>query len=195
MFESAYLSSAALTSDVASIVTAPYIRLAKQPYSSSSTILFEPSSTPVSSTYKAIRHRYNAVAVITVVTLLAEGLNIVIAGVPYATGETWMQFSVSAYMSIAILGIMIIVVAFVIFSRTYEPRMPRTPGTLGAVMSYISGSRMLDDFQGTEVLDVWTRNRMIRQRGKKYEFKETVRKDGKYAWTVDETPGPPMYHS
>ena len=123
------------------------------------------------------------------------GLNIVISGVPYATGQTRMQFLVSTYMSIAILGIMIIVASLVVFSRTREPRIPRKPDTLGAVLSYMSGSRMIDDFAGLEYLDDDSRSRVVRQLGKKYEFNEMIRRDGKFGWTIDDNLGRPLYHS
>ena len=50
------------------------------------------------------------------------------------------QFLVSTYTSLAIPGIIIIVAGIVIFSRFREPCLPRRPDTLGAVMSYLSGS-------------------------------------------------------
>ena len=62
-------------------------------------------------------------------------------------------------------------------------------------MSYMSGSRVLDDLTGMECLDESTRDRAVEQMGKTYEFRETVRRDGKFAWTVDDSPGQPLYHS
>lgn len=152
-----------------------------------------PTSTPISSTIRMLRHRYFLASIITALTLAAEGLNVVISGVPYANGQRYIQFVISAYMSMAILGVMIIVTATIILLRFREPKIPREPRTLGAVMSYLCSSRMLDDFEGTECLDERTRDQRIRSWCKKYEFTETVRRDGKLAWTIDEAPDRPRF--
>ncbi|KAK4550079.1 hypothetical protein LTR36_003046 [Oleoguttula mirabilis] len=176
-------------------IMAPYIRLAKRPSSAGSTILFTPSNTPVLSTVTAVQQRYFFVAAVTCVTLGAEALNIVISGVPYGTGQTWLQFLVSAYISIGVLSIMIIVVVMVLLARRTEPRIPRKPETLGAVMSYMAGSRLLDDFDGLDGQDNDTRDRRVRLLKKKYIFKEMTRRDGEYAWTVDEDSARLSYRS
>lgn len=165
---------------------APYIRLSKGPSKPRSTILFTPSNTPLLSTVTTVRHGYFFVAAITCVTLLGEALNILISGVPYGTGQTWLQFLISTYASMGILGIMIIVITVVIIKRRSEPKIPRKPDTLGGVMSYMSGSRLVDDFEGAEWQDEQTRDRSIIDLRKQYEFKEKIRRDGKVAWTVDD---------
>ena len=81
---------------------APYIRMHKRATSPRSSILFTATSTPLLSTFKALRHRYFFTSAITLVALLAEALNIVIAGVPYATGETWLQFLRDLTPSVAV---------------------------------------------------------------------------------------------
>ncbi|EMC94978.1 hypothetical protein BAUCODRAFT_149017 [Baudoinia panamericana UAMH 10762] len=168
------------------VIMAPYKRLAKRACPPRSTILFTPHNTPFVSTFTTLWHGYVFSSLVTAVTLTAEALNIVISGVPYATGETWMQFLISAYMSLVILGIMIVVVVMVIASRLQEPAMPRKPDTLGSVMSYLCGSKCLDDFEGAEWHDERTRDWRIRLLGKSYAFRETTRpRDGKLAWTVD----------
>ena len=177
------------------MVMAPYIRLSRGPSSPRSTILFKPSSTPISSTWKALRSGYILVTVITLITLLAEGLNLTISGVPYASGQTWQQFIVSTYISLAVLATMIITSTLVILFRFREPQIPPKPDTLGAVMSYMSGSRMLDDFASMEYTDSGARDRSISQAGKRYDFKEGFRIDGKVAWKVDETLKHSSYYS
>ena len=168
------------------MVMTPYIRLSHRPSSPASTILLTPTSTPITSTLRSLHHRYFFAASITLLTLFAEALNIVISGVPYASGQTLKQFLVSSYMSLAILGLMLLVSVGMIVRRFWEPEIPRKPNTLGGVMSYLCSSRMLDDFEGTEGLDERTMRARFRGLGKKYEFCETVRRDGKLAWTVDE---------
>ncbi|KAK5116293.1 hypothetical protein LTR85_009265 [Meristemomyces frigidus] len=183
------------TTEQSATIMAPYIRLAKRPSSATSTILFAPSNTPVMSTVTALYHRYFFIAAVTGTTFCAEALNIVISGVPYAAGQTWLQFLVSAYISIGVLSVMILVVALVIFSRRAEPKIPRKPDTLGAVMSYMAGSRMLDDFDGLNGQGDDNRDRRVRLLRKKYVFKKMTRRDGKYAWTVDEDSARLSYRS
>lgn len=151
------------------------------------------TSTPISSTVRTLLDRYFLVSAITIVTLAAEGLNIVISGIPYANGQMHVQLIVSTYISIAILGLMIIVTAAIIILRFREPKIPRKPATLGAVMSYLCSSRMLDDFEGTECLDERSRDQRVRSWCKKYEFTETVRRDGKLAWALDDAFDQPRF--
>lgn len=168
---------------------APYNRLFTRPSSPSSTILLAPTSTPITSTLRMLRHRYFLAASITILTLAAEALNIVISGVPFSSGQRWIQYLVSTYMSLAILGTMIILTAVIIVVRCWEPTIPRTPSTLAAVMSYLCSSRMLDDFEGMEGLDDRTKKQRSRVMSKKYEFA----RDGKLAWTVDDALDRPKY--
>jgi hypothetical protein len=78
-----------LTKCAASVVNAPWNRLATRPSCADDTILFNPSITPISSTFRAIRHGYYSVGAIAMITLLADvGLNTVIGGVAYTTGQT-----------------------------------------------------------------------------------------------------------
>lgn len=172
---------------------APYNRLNKRPTPAARTILFKSSSTQVSSTIRHVRNGYYLVGAITILGLAGEGLNIVISGIPYAPGQGWTQYVASTYISVAILGLMAVVTAVVIVMRFREPRIPRQPTTLGAVMSYLCGSKMLDDFEGIECLDAKMRDEQVRSWGKKYEFAETVRRDGMPAWTVDDAFGQPRY--
>ncbi|KAK1823265.1 hypothetical protein LTR12_002338 [Friedmanniomyces endolithicus] len=185
-FAATIVASLWKTVEQSAVIVAPYTRLAHHPSSAKSTILFTPHNTPFLATLTAIWNRYFLVAIITFVTLTAEGLNIVISGVPYATGQTWTQFLVSIYMSLGILGLMVVVFVLVILSRRREPKMPRKPDTVGAVMSYLSTSKMLHGFEGVDWQDGEERDRRIRLVGKRYTFLQRRREDGKEAWSVDE---------
>ncbi|KAK5698206.1 hypothetical protein LTR97_007167 [Elasticomyces elasticus] len=168
------------------LIVGPYKQLAHRPSYAKSTILFTPHNTPFLATISALLNRYFLIAIITFTTLTAEALNIVVSGVPYATGQTWMQFLVSIYMSMSILGFMIIVSAVVIMMRIREPKMPRKPDHIAAVMSYLSSSRLLHDFEGVDWQDGEDRDRRIQLVGKRYTFEQRRRDDGKHAWVVDE---------
>ncbi|KAK3066457.1 hypothetical protein LTR53_017191, partial [Teratosphaeriaceae sp. CCFEE 6253] len=183
------LASLWKTVEQSAVITAPYTRLARHPSPAKSTIPFTPHNTPVFATLGALRHGYYLVALLTFTTLTGEALNIVISGIPYATGQTWSQFLVSTYLSLAVLGLMLLVCAVLIFSRTREPKVPRHPDTVGAVMSYLCASQVLRDFEGTDGQDEGERDRRIRLLGKRYTFEERRRGDGRHAWTVDELRG------
>ena len=169
-----------------SMISAVYQRMATKPSSPASTILFTPSVTPIFSTIYTIMHGYHFVATLTLMTFMAEGISVVVGGVPFAAGQTWNEFLVSAYMSLAILGLMVVTSAMVIFQRPFEPTMPRKPESLFAVMSYSYSSLMLSDFDGTISIDKELSQRKIKSLNKRYEFKKAVLADGRYAWRVDE---------
>ncbi|KAF2163860.1 hypothetical protein M409DRAFT_68136 [Zasmidium cellare ATCC 36951] len=168
------------------VVMAPYIALATKPSPARRTLCFTPSNTPLLSTWTTLRNRYPLPALITFTTLMAEALNIVISGVPFATGQTWGQFLVSAYMSLAILGIMVLVVGLVMLRRRKEPKIPVRPDTLAGKMYYLSGSRVLDDFEGLDGVGQSVRDKRLCGLGKRYAFQPMMRRDGRRTWLVDE---------
>ncbi|KAK6400572.1 hypothetical protein LTR81_024198 [Elasticomyces elasticus] len=169
-----------------SMVVAPFARLARGPARPQSTLYFKPSVTPVFSTIYSLYHGYTFVASVTLVTLLAEILNVVISGVPYATAETWAQFVVSSYMALAILGLMIIEIAMLFFHRLSTVVLPRHPDTLGAVMSYLCGSHILDDFDSPGGEQTASGRNVLMCQRKMCELKRDVRRDGRMAWKLDD---------
>ncbi|KAF2217915.1 hypothetical protein CERZMDRAFT_92549 [Cercospora zeae-maydis SCOH1-5] len=175
------------TIEQSAMIMAPLGRLARDPALPNSTICFAPTNTPLLSTWRALRHGYFFVAMVTVITILGEALSIVISGVPYRAGQTYMTWLVSEYLSLAILGIMIISSIAVIFHRSREPKVPVLPETLGAKMLYLNGSGMLDDFEGVEGAEQRVRDETLARLGKWYEFAPMVRRDGRRRmWLVDE---------
>ncbi|PPJ58482.1 hypothetical protein CBER1_05586 [Cercospora berteroae] len=174
------------TIEQSAMIMAPLNRMARDPCLPKSTICFAPTNTPLLSTYRAVRHGYFFVAMVTIITLLGEALSIVISGVPYRAGQTYMTWLVSEYLSLAILGIMIFSSISVIFHRSREPKVPVLPETLGAKILYLNGSNLLDDFAGVEGAKQRVRDERLRRLGKWYEFAPMVRRDGRRAWLVDE---------
>lgn len=172
---------------------APYNRLHRRPTPADSTILMTSTNTPISSTIRHLRNGYYLVGAVTLLGLAGEALNIVISGIPYAPGQGWSQYVASTYITVAILSMMVMATAVIIVQRFREPKIPRPPVTLGAVMSYLCGSKMLDDFEGLDCLNEKTRNERVRSWGKRYEFAEMTRTDGIVAWAVDDASRQPMY--
>ncbi|KAK4574595.1 hypothetical protein LTR86_001436 [Recurvomyces mirabilis] len=172
---------------------APYQRLANGPAPARSTLGFQPHLTPVLSTIYAVRHGYYVVASLTLVTLLAEGLSVVISGVPFAPAEVWQQLIISVGMSLAILALMLIVVLVLVVHRRSEIEIPRHPDTLGVAMSYMCGSRFLDTLEELDSRKTPATAHNESQH-KLYEFRKKVRVDGKTAWTIDECAGDSLLH-
>jgi hypothetical protein len=160
--------------------------MAKKPSGPASTILFKPSTTPIFCTVNTAMHGYYFVATLTLMTFLAEGMSVVVSGVPFAAGQTWMELLVSTYIALAVLGLMMIVSALVIFRRFSEPELPLKPESMIAVMSYLYSSSMIYDFRGMANVDERSRDRKIKDSSKRYEFRRAVSRDGRYVWKVDE---------
>lgn len=164
---------------------APFTRLARRPSSYGSTIVFRPSITPFAATWRAARNQYWLAAAVTAVALSGEALNIVISGVPFSPGQVRTQFFVSAYMSLAILGLMILVLGFVMICRRQEARVPVPPFTLAAKISYLAGSGLLDDFDGSEWESERARDKRLRLLGRQYSLQERTAMDGSQRTLVD----------
>lgn len=163
-----------------STVMAPFIRLANSS-SSFDTLSFGPTITPILSTWRALSRGYWFAGTVTIMTLLAEVLSVSISGVPFSTGQTWLNFLVVAYISMAILGVMILATIAVFIHRRREPKIPVVPDTLGAKMSYIAGSKMVRIFSGSNAS--YSGNRL---RGGRFRFQLVAREDGRRCWKVEQ---------
>lgn len=164
---------------------APFVRLAQRLSSYSSTIAFNPSITPFVATFRALRNHYWLAAAVATVSLSGEALNIVISGVPYSPGQMYSEYLVSAYMSLAILGWMILVFVVVLICRGQERRIPVPPYTLAAKMSYLVGSRLCDDVGGSEWHQGQDRNERARISRKKYSLQQRTSPDGGWYSVID----------
>lgn len=168
---------------------APFIRLAKRPSSYTSTMAFSPSIVPVIATIRALRSRYWLAAAVTVVALSSEALNIVISGIPFSPGQVHSQFVVSAYMSLAILSLTIVVAFVALVLRRRQAHVPIPPYTLAAKMSYLVGSNILDDFAGSEYQSAGVRDERLRRMRKSYMLRERLLPDGERRTVIDADEG------
>ena len=156
-----------------SMVMAPFVRLARAP-ATSHTLTFAPTITPILSTWRALSHGYVFAGTVTIMTLLGEILNIAISGVPFSTGQTWMNFVVVSYMSMAILGLMILAAVAVIFHRRHEPNIPLVPDTLGGKMIYLAGSNIGTNLNSGHL------------NGGKFSFSPVIETGGKRSWKIEQ---------
>lgn len=162
-----------------SMVMAPFNRLAKGS-ASFEALRFAPTITPILSTWRAVSNGYVFVGIVTIMTLLAEVLSITISGVPFSTGQTWMNFLVVTYISLTILGLMIVAAIAVIVRRKHEPRISIVPDTLGVKLTYLVGSRMMESFDGNA--GILGENELRRGR---YCFRPVTGREGERWWKVD----------
>lgn len=136
--------------------------------------------------------RHYFTSFIALIALLSELLVIFLGGVPYAPGQFYVELQISSYVSIALLGLMVLgVIALMVWKRRM-PDLPRAPDTVAAVMTYIADSRMLEDFEGLEFCDDIELRDKLAVRGKKYMYGKKPGSDGNTRFMVDEE-SPSMY--
>lgn len=132
-------------------------------------------------------------AVVATLAVLAEVLVIALAGVPFTAGELYHYALACSYISIAILGMMVIAVAFLVIWRLRLPYLPRNPDTIAAVISYVVGSRLVSENQETEYVGktvheavLYGDSEMMQTR---WRYGEMEYEDGTLRWMIDEDDG------
>lgn len=101
--------------------------------------------------------------------------------VPFSSGITYYAEKIACWSGISILLVMIIAVSAMFAERQRNSgrmALPRDTYSIPAVMSYLYGARMLEEFRAFSGLSTYARNRHIEELGKKYGF-------GRAASTVD----------
>ncbi|TID22864.1 hypothetical protein E2P81_ATG01997 [Venturia nashicola] len=165
---------------------APYHALSHTPQAASSTILLQRRSLPYSALFSMTYNRHALASYLAFIAILSDILVIAIAGIPYSPGHIYVEFLACFYVTIVILGLMVLGIVMTMIWRRWTPDLPRTPDTILAVMSYVADSRLLDDFDGCEGL----RSREVENRvnglGKRYGYGQYVGVDGQTKWMVDE---------
>jgi hypothetical protein len=110
------------------------------------------TGTPFSTAFVALARRSYAVAVIAAVTLLSQVLIIAVPGVPFGAGQIIPAYRASTFVSLAILGVMVLAFGVVVARRRGDPPIPRDPDTPVHVWLYLCASRMVDTSRGLEVV-------------------------------------------
>jgi hypothetical protein len=131
-------------------------------------------------------HRHFFAASFALVAILAEILVITLASVPYSPGQIHLELLVCSYTSMGVLALMIMAIVALMLWRRNMPDLPRTPDTVLGVMSYLADSRMLDDFDGCEMLSNKEADDRVNGLGKRYGYGRFVGVDGQVKWMVDE---------
>ena len=135
-------------------------------------------------------------AAIALVAILSDIFLIIIPGVPYNSGEVWIAYIASFYISFAIIGLMLLALIALFIWRRSNPTMPREPDTLASVWTYLCASEMLKDMDGMEYIDEKRRERSIRVGGRRYFYGMATGTDGRDRYMVDHerSGGPVVYY-
>lgn len=129
----------------------PFLRLSKQAHHAEQSILLSPPTNAFYGIWSAFRQRHLYLGFLSFTTVLAElCLPVTLSHVPFSAVETYMTQYVSAYLSIAILGLMMIAVIMSFFIKW--PHMPMDPRTIVGSMYYVCDSWMLGSMEGMSTL-------------------------------------------
>ncbi|KAE9966034.1 hypothetical protein BLS_007239 [Venturia inaequalis] len=149
---------------------APYHALSHAPQPASSTILLQRRSLPYSAIFSMTYNRHALASYLAFTAILSDVLVIAIAGIPYSPGQIYVEFLACFYVTIVILGLMVLGIVMTMVWRRWTPDLPRTPDTILAVMSYVADSRLLDDFDGCEGLSSREVENRVNGLGKRYGY-------------------------
>lgn len=131
----------------------------------------------LSGVYVAVRRRDGILLAAGLMSLAAELLPVFLANIPYALTLTYDTHRVCTFLSLAILGVMVLVLVATLFVRW--PFMPVDPRTLAGAMYYVADSDVLmrDLAEGNGVV--------LASSESKYFYARVVGSDGQARMAVD----------
>jgi hypothetical protein len=99
---------------------------------------------------------------VSLIAALGEVLIVTLSGVPFTNAESYLAFNISVLLSVAILGLMILVLP-VLAWRFHHCRshVPRPPECVADTIKFLSDSETLSLFDGLSELDEKKRNAAI----------------------------------
>lgn len=122
--------------------------------------------------------------------VLAQVLIIALSGVPFSSSQLYGAYLFSAYVSISILGLMLPTLVFACWRRRGDPDLPRTPGGIVLLWSYLCWSdALLASFVPLSGLGSREMHREVVSWEKRYVLKKTIvtKEDVPLeTWMVDE---------
>ena len=137
---------------------------------------------------KALKNKHWLLALITFNSVMVEVFTVTIGSFLNRSAdqeETFTSRTVSYALATTICCSLIACLVIVYIFRS-EPFMPRQPGTIASVLTYIHQSKMVTDFEGMEFDPTKERERKLMAVGKKYGFGWFVGRDKKYHLGIDE---------
>jgi hypothetical protein len=164
----------------------PYRRLLRGAVAASDSILLAPHSNPFTGLVYSLRNRHFFNAYVSFVAVLCLPLIVALASIPYKAGLAWMAYRVSTYLSIGILSMMLIGIAWLLF-RPATPELVRRPDTMASVLLFLCGSSMREDFKGMSLMRREERDEMVKSWGKSYAMGNVVGVDEVERQAIDES--------
>jgi hypothetical protein len=164
----------------------PFYRLAQKPAPARSTILLGKQNLPITAFVSLLFRNHIFAAVMAFVSILSDVLIVTLARISFSPGEIYLELLVTSYMSIGILGIMVLELIGLFFWQRRLPHMPRAPDTLAGVISYVCDSQMAENFEGCEWLNTKELNERVAGMGRMYSYGTYRGVSGKSRWMVDE---------
>jgi len=129
-------------------------------------VLLSPATTELTALNRGLKARDWFKTSVAFATLLSKVTPILLSNIPFRVMQTWRTHLVCAWMTVAILGYMILVLLATLVVR--RPRIPVEPDTIAGGLYYVCDSPMLSDFVGLSTLDRAERDRLIERMGRKY---------------------------
>ncbi|KAF4633999.1 hypothetical protein G7Y89_g4118 [Cudoniella acicularis] len=149
---------------------APYTNLSRSPSNPARTILLHRHSIPLTAFLPLLYRGHLTAGLVALTGLSAELLIIALSGLPYRPGQQRGEFLFWGFASLAIIGLMLVQLAFVMIWRSRLPALPRPPDNIANVMTYVAGTKMGRDFVGLEGVGTRERDERIRGLGKRYGY-------------------------
>jgi hypothetical protein len=147
-------------------------------------ILIRKHTATLTSLLPSIRRAHYAMAMVAFTAILAEFLVVVLSGLPLQPCQMQDEFFFCGVTALVILAVMILVIMAVNLWRKSLPQLPLKPDNVAAVMSYLSHSHMVKEFEGADKMKTRERNVWIEQLGKRYAYGQE--EDGnRYRWIID----------
>ncbi|KUI69366.1 hypothetical protein VM1G_11646 [Cytospora mali] len=132
-------------------IMSPYLQLSNDNLPAERSILLSPPTNAFYGIYSAVRQRHLYLGVLSFTTILGElFLPVTLSHVPFSLIETYKTQVVCTWISIAILGLMILVLVASFFIDW--PHMPVDPRTVAGAMYYVCDSWMLETMRGMSTL-------------------------------------------
>ncbi|KAH8799705.1 hypothetical protein F5884DRAFT_810952 [Xylogone sp. PMI_703] len=157
-----------------------YRQLRKGSATAQNSILMSRYSEPVMAIPSSLLHGHFFIAVVAISAFLAEALTICLSNISFNVTTTYQAFTVSVWLSCAIIGVMLLALIFVAMRQ--QPDLPLKPNTIASVLCYLANSSLPDKFHGMALMDEKTRNRKVREMNLKYTLRN---KSGSAVVTID----------
>ncbi|ROV91058.1 hypothetical protein VMCG_09594 [Cytospora schulzeri] len=150
-------------------IISPYLQLSNHNLQAERSILLSPPTNAFYGIYSAVCQRQLFLGILSFTTILGElVLPVTLSHVPFSLIETYKTQLVCTWLSIAILGLMILVLA-ASFLTTW-PHMPVDPRTVAGAMFYVCDSWMLETLQGMSTMSKKDRDLDVRHLRLRYGY-------------------------